>query len=126
MGRILFTRLLNGASFEFAVARNRITGAPNNPAKNQPDTTFLTSSPFWICGSCMACTSLLNSESLRLSCKLKAQQTPESVMTGVKISEQLMSFPSQEHRLSMWGESGWSLEGKQGGIECHSSLKRFG
>ena len=31
---ILFTRLLNGASFEFAVARNRITGAANNPAKN--------------------------------------------------------------------------------------------
>ena len=43
---ILFTRLLNGASFEFAVARNRITGAPNNPAKNQPDTTLLNSWTF--------------------------------------------------------------------------------
>ena len=66
-----------------------------------PDTTFLTFSSFSIFCSCMDLTSLLNSESLRLSCKLKAQQTPESVMTGVKISKQLTSFPCQEHRLSM-------------------------
>ena len=92
-----------------------------------PDTTFLIFSslgPFD--SSCMVCTSLLNSESLRLSCKLKAQQTPESVMTGVKMSEQLTFSPFQEHLLSMWGESGLSVEAVQVGIECQSNSKMAG
>ena len=76
--------------------------------------------------SCMACTSLLYSESLRLSCKLKAQQTPESVMTGVEMSEQLTFSPFQEHLLSMWGESGLSLEAVQVGIEYQSNSKMAG
>ena len=92
-----------------------------------PDTTvlsFLSLGP--LDSSCMVCTSLLYSESLRLSCKLKAQQTPESVMTGVKMSEQLTSSPFQEHLLSMWGESGLSLEAVQVGIECQSKSKMAG
>ena len=92
-----------------------------------PDTTFLIFSsvgPFDT--PCMVRTSLLYSESLRLSCKLKAQQTPESVMTGVKMSEQLTFSPFQEHLLSMWGESGLSLEAVQVGIECQSKSKMAG
>lgn len=92
-----------------------------------PDTTFLIFSslgPFD--PPCMVCTSLLYCESLRLSCKLKAQQTPESVMTGVKMSEQLTFSPFQEHLLSMWGEPRLSLEVVQVGIECHSISKMAG
>ena len=92
-----------------------------------PDTTvFIFSSLGPFDSPCMVCTSLLYSESLRLSCKLKAQQTPESVMTGVKISEQLTFSPFQEHLLSMWGESGLSLEAVQVGIECQSNSKMAG
>ena len=43
-------------------------------------------------GSFSTCSSLYF-DSLRSMCRLKAQQTPESVTTGVKISEQLTSLP---------------------------------
>ena len=47
-------------------------------------------------------------------------------MTGVKMSEQLTFSPFQEHLLSMWGESGLSLEAVQVGIECQSKSKMVG
>ena len=46
--------------------------------------------------TCISSTSLLYFDSLRSMCRLKAQQTPESVTTGVKISEQLTSLPCKE------------------------------
>ena len=46
---------------------------------------------------CISCTNRLYFDGSRLSFMLKAQHTPESVMTGLKISEQLTSRPCQEH-----------------------------
>ena len=49
-------------------------------------------------------TSWLYVEFFKSVLRLNAQQTPESVITGVKISEQLTSFPCHQHCLSMWAE----------------------
>ena len=89
----------------------------------------------------MSATSLLKVDSFRLDLVLKAQQTPESVMTGRKMVEQLTGLPAQEHllklirlrgttesgkNLSMWGEPRESWGGEQGRKDCHSRAKRWG
>ena len=56
-------------------------------------------------GPCISFTSWLYMESFRSERWLKAQQTPESVITGVKISEQFTRFPCQVHFFNMKGES---------------------
>ena len=58
----------------------------------------------------------------RMDSALKAQQTPESVVTGLKMSEQLTEAPAQEQRVRRL-----ELEvedGEQGRLECHSSRNR--
>ena len=50
-------------------------------------------------------------DSFKSLSRLKAQQTPVSVITGLKISEQLTSFPSHLHCLNMCVEEESSEEG---------------
>ena len=49
-------------------------------------------------------------DSFKSLCRLKAQQTPVPVITGLKISEQLTSFPSHLHCLNMCTEEESSEE----------------
>ena len=77
-------------SFHLSKFRSMITSRP----LSVPGLMCLVAS-FWTAPAlvCIFLTRRLNFDSLRSSCRLKAQQTPESVITGLKISEQLTSLP---------------------------------
>ena len=101
--------------------------------------SIMTWRPFWIPGAtvsnsivlfcpCISANRPLYSVSFMGFLTLNAQQIPESVTTGVKMSEQLTVLPCHEHWRSMWATSVDSspLSGKQGSMECQRSRKRLG
>ena len=89
-----------------------------------PDATVDAS--LYSCNPCISFTNWLYMESFSFDWWLKAQQTPESVMTGVKISEQLTRFPCQVHFLNMKAESSERGSGEQGRADFQSRRKRLG
>ena len=77
-------------SFHLSKFRSMITSRPLSVPGLTVLASLLRRAPALVC---ILLTRRLNFDSLRSSCRLKAQQTPESVITGLKISEQLTSLP---------------------------------